>query len=169
MTYWNIFIFVEAVTAWSAVVFCQKASCGLSRFVRAPSLLNGMCTVTSRTVIVRLKWEPVISQWQCEDLQHYPILINHKTSWTHSIISPSVGIVRSRTKGHGVCLFCLYNQPTQIKFPKIKIYFIISCIKLEIRMAYSGMLRRVALARTDVSEELSASIIRVTKIGELGT
>jgi hypothetical protein len=32
-----------------------------------------------------------------------------------------------------------------------------------------GMLRRVALIRTDISEELSASIIRVTRIGELGT
>jgi hypothetical protein len=31
------------------------------------------------------------------------------------------------------------------------------------------MLRCVALVRTDVSEELSASLIRVTKIGELGT
>jgi hypothetical protein len=31
------------------------------------------------------------------------------------------------------------------------------------------MLRRVPLVRTDVSEELSASIIRVTRIGELGT
>jgi hypothetical protein len=31
------------------------------------------------------------------------------------------------------------------------------------------MLRRVALVRTDVSEELSASIVRVTRIGELGT
>jgi hypothetical protein len=31
------------------------------------------------------------------------------------------------------------------------------------------MLRRAALARTDVSEELSASFIRVTRIGELGT
>jgi hypothetical protein len=31
------------------------------------------------------------------------------------------------------------------------------------------MLRRVALVRTDDSEELSASIIRVTRIGELGT
>jgi hypothetical protein len=31
------------------------------------------------------------------------------------------------------------------------------------------MLRRVALVRTDVSEEPSASFIRVTKIGELGT
>jgi hypothetical protein len=29
------------------------------------------------------------------------------------------------------------------------------------------MLRRVAVVRTDVSEELSASIIRVTRIGEL--
>jgi hypothetical protein len=31
------------------------------------------------------------------------------------------------------------------------------------------MLGRVALVRTDVSEELSASFIRVTRIGELGT
>jgi hypothetical protein len=31
------------------------------------------------------------------------------------------------------------------------------------------MLRRMALVRTDVSEELSASTIRVTRIGELGT
>jgi demethoxyubiquinone hydroxylase (CLK1/Coq7/Cat5 family) len=31
------------------------------------------------------------------------------------------------------------------------------------------MLRRVALVSADVSEELSASIIRVTRIGELGT
>jgi hypothetical protein len=31
------------------------------------------------------------------------------------------------------------------------------------------MLRRMTLVRTDVSEELSASIIRVTRIGELGT
>jgi hypothetical protein len=32
-----------------------------------------------------------------------------------------------------------------------------------------GMLRRVALVRTDVSEESSASIIRVTRISGLGT
>jgi hypothetical protein len=36
------------------------------------------------------------------------------------------------------------------------------------RMETSGMLRRVNLVRTDVSEELSASIIRATIIGELG-
>jgi hypothetical protein len=35
-------------------------------------------------------------------------------------------------------------------------------------MASSVMLRRVALVRTDVSEELSASFIRETRIGELG-
>jgi hypothetical protein len=35
-----------------------------------------------------------------------------------------------------------------------------------IRTLSSGMLRRVALVRTDVSEELSASFIRVTGIGE---
>jgi hypothetical protein len=36
-------------------------------------------------------------------------------------------------------------------------------------MAYSGMLHREALVRTDVSEERRASFIRVTRIDELGT
>jgi hypothetical protein len=36
-------------------------------------------------------------------------------------------------------------------------------------MCSSGMLCHVAVVRIDVSEELSASIIRVTRIGELGT
>jgi hypothetical protein len=36
-------------------------------------------------------------------------------------------------------------------------------------MASSGMSRHVALVRTDVLEELSASFIRVTRIDELGT
>jgi hypothetical protein len=36
-------------------------------------------------------------------------------------------------------------------------------------MPSCGMLRRVGLVRTDVSEKLSASFIRVTRLGELGT
>jgi hypothetical protein len=36
-------------------------------------------------------------------------------------------------------------------------------------MVSSGMLRRVALVRADVSEKLSASFIRVTRIDELET
>jgi hypothetical protein len=36
-------------------------------------------------------------------------------------------------------------------------------------MQSSGILRRVAIVRTDVSDELNATIIRVTRIGDLGT
>jgi hypothetical protein len=36
-------------------------------------------------------------------------------------------------------------------------------------MVSSGLLRRMALVRTDVSEEPGASFTRVTTIGELGT
>jgi hypothetical protein len=36
-------------------------------------------------------------------------------------------------------------------------------------MASSGMLRRMDLVRTDVSDEISASFIRVTRIDEIGT
>jgi hypothetical protein len=36
-------------------------------------------------------------------------------------------------------------------------------------MPSSGMLRHMSLLRTDVSEELSASIFRVIRIGVLGT
>jgi hypothetical protein len=49
------------------------------------------------------------------------------------------------------------------------------CVRFEVftavtmKMASSRMLRRAALVRTDVSEELSASIFRVTRIGKLGT
>jgi hypothetical protein len=36
-------------------------------------------------------------------------------------------------------------------------------------MPSSGLLRRVALVKIDFPEELNASFIRVTRIGELGT
>jgi hypothetical protein len=36
-------------------------------------------------------------------------------------------------------------------------------------MLYSGMLRHVALVRTDVSEECITSIIRVKRTSDLGT
>jgi hypothetical protein len=46
--------------------------------------------------------------------------------------------------------------------------FVLFVCQLLCRMASPGMLRRVALVRTDVSEEPNASFIRETRIGELG-
>jgi hypothetical protein len=46
--------------------------------------------------------------------------------------------------------------------------FILRIVDSE-RIVSSGMLHRVALVRTDDSEELRASFIRVTTISELGT
>jgi hypothetical protein len=40
--------------------------------------------------------------------------------------------------------------------------------EITVKTASSGMLRHVALVRTDVSEDRIAFIIRVTRIGELG-
>jgi hypothetical protein len=81
--------------------------------------------------------------------------------------------------------FLAFNLTYQICFPdfsrfpaKICMYFCIlqsnyiqpmTAFLCQGRMASSGMLHRVALVITDVSEELSASFIRVTRIGELGT
>jgi hypothetical protein len=49
-------------------------------------------------------------------------------------------------------------------------FLFLNCSHLHMwRMLSSGMLHRVDLVRTDVSEERSASTIRVTGIGELGT
>jgi hypothetical protein len=52
-------------------------------------------------------------------------------------------------------------------------YIVVGCYNLTFftswRMPSSGMLRHVALVRPDVSEECSASIIRVTRISKLET
>jgi hypothetical protein len=52
---------------------------------------------------------------------------------------------------------------------RIRVIFKLAAILNSRRTVSSGMLRRVALVRSEVSEELSASFIRVTRIGELGT
>jgi hypothetical protein len=52
----------------------------------------------------------------------------------------------------------------------VEIYILHYCVKvIFLRMVSSVMLRRVPLVRTDVSEDISASIIRVTRIGEVVT
>jgi hypothetical protein len=67
----------------------------------------------------------------------------------------TLGTVRLRTKRQGVFLLFLFTVQTT---------------GYEIcRLPSSGMLRRVALVRADVSDESISSIIKVTRIGELGT
>jgi hypothetical protein len=68
---------------------------------------------------------------------------------------------------HMLCISFLRNEEKRVKIIKIKTGDGKVCTKR--RMVSSGLLRRVALVRTDVSEEPGASFMRVTKIGELGT
>jgi hypothetical protein len=64
----------------------------------------------------------------------------------------------------------LDHQKTQQRNMHKEIYSYTTEGKLKLwRMASSGMLYRVAFVRTDVSEELSAFFIRLTRIGELET
>jgi hypothetical protein len=68
-------------------------------------------------------------------------------------------------------------EPTRCTFPELPHSRVGFCDPLNLnvgtvslwKMASSEMLRRVAPVRTDVSEELIASIIRVTRIGDLWT
>jgi hypothetical protein len=60
----------------------------------------------------------------------------------------------------------LHHTAPQTRWPESKVKYKIHTTRT---ITSSGMLRRVVLVRTDVSEELSASIIRVTRIGAVGT
>jgi hypothetical protein len=55
------------------------------------------------------------------------------------------------------------SRSARVRIASKSLRKLIACV-----LEYSGMLRRVTVVRTDVSEEPSASI-RVTRIGELGT
>jgi hypothetical protein len=61
------------------------------------------------------------------------------------------------------------SQALDCPYHENKVLALLRILCAVLRVASSGMIRRVALVRTDVSEGLSAFFIRVTRIGELGT
>jgi hypothetical protein len=93
-----------------------------------------------------------------KDISHIYIYIYiyiHTHTYLHTYIQTYI-----HTHTH-TCMHTYKHMHTQYKY--------ISASSCFWRMVSSGMLRLVALVRTDVSEKLSASFIRVTRNGELGT
>jgi hypothetical protein len=114
-----------------------------------------------------LPWH--LSETYCELLM--PCVIRFHEPW----------IILINSKWKIIWIFKNIVHFITISFQQIKIAFnrhSISCRQFNFysfmkepvrRMVSSGMLHRAALVRTVVSEEPSASFIRVTRIGELGT
>jgi hypothetical protein len=91
--------------------------------------------------------------WYCKKIQVFPFHLRTRTQF------PKRRILQ----------FLEYNGAPKITTEKSERLWILPEPSTVSRMVSSGLLRRVALVRTDVSQELSVSFIRVTGIGELGT
>jgi demethoxyubiquinone hydroxylase (CLK1/Coq7/Cat5 family) len=109
-----------------------------------------------------------------------------RTSSKVNALPLAFGFIMQQTPANftGPCLLlCVWNHDVKVKFSPCRLYGRNALISFSStlgcgivwtnmkprRMTSSGMLRRVALVRTDVSEEPIASIIRMKWIGELGT
>jgi hypothetical protein len=85
--------------------------------------------------------------------------VQKKSSWSNSF-----RLFRVPTAACSICFLVIWLTKSARK------NYTLQCGQLwNRRMASSAMLRRVALVRTNVSEKLSASIIRVTRIDEIRT
>jgi hypothetical protein len=110
------------------------------------------------------------SKFQCYHVWHYACLINYP----YNVILIQGGDLFLLNQSSRLPHAVRYGFLTCESFYTVilhQAHWILSVTEAEtifIRMVSSGMLRRVARVRTDVSEELSASFIRVTRIGELG-
>jgi hypothetical protein len=98
------------------------------------------------------------------------LLYELRTKVISDIFPP--GMCRPNVETHcSMCVSFLY-----LTFQQLNVYYAVATghplrmlvIKTPQRLQSSGILRHVALERTDVSEVLSSSIIRVTRINELG-
>jgi hypothetical protein len=106
------------------------------------------------------------------------IFLNHQAFMIHALMMKDVDKFRTVTNpSHprtvdSLCgLECSYSSwRLHISYHRIWLLrHILHLLSKCWRMVSSGKLRRVALVRTDVSEKLSSSFIRVTRISELGT
>jgi hypothetical protein len=102
-----------------------------------------------------------VAQGQHSTASRRTLMSTHSVPQAPGALSPAEGRrgVKESTHPHPVSGCSLLEQLRDLYSPA----------SMNRRLASSGMLRRMAIARTDVSEERTASIIRVTRIGELRT
>jgi hypothetical protein len=122
-------------------------------------------SVLTRTKRRNIPEDAILHSHRRENLKSYRNELSARSGVRLSVIFMSHFVLGARTYMNLVNFKFLHNIAAQNDAKHLKLF----SRRWLWRTASSGMLRREALVRTDVSEELNSYFIRVTRIGELVT
>jgi hypothetical protein len=132
-------------------------------------------TMTSRAISIprQLRWFGVEATSSCNENA-----VLKYTLWTKFRVSQQHMTLNNMHLFKEECHLLGYKNPVRTSRVTLRLHYTAQTVKLckvwgfhggDWRMTSSWMSRRVALVRTEVSEKHIGSIVKVTRIGELGT